>query len=38
VPEELKPRRIQIGSGAQTSGPKSDNPPKRIEGNGKKAA
>ena len=38
VPEELKPRRIQIGSGPQTSAPKPDNPPKQIEVSGKKAA
>jgi molecular chaperone IbpA len=38
VPEELKPRRIQIGSGRATVAAKPDNPPKQIEISAKTAA
>jgi molecular chaperone IbpA len=38
VPEELKPRRIEIGAGAETKGAKQDNQPKQIDKNGPKAA
>jgi molecular chaperone IbpA len=38
VPEELKPRRIQIGSGTETLAAKQDNPQKQIDVSGKKAA
>ena len=31
VPEELKPRRIEIGSGAETRSPKQDNQQKQID-------
>ena len=38
VPEQLKPRRIEIGSGAAANAVKPDNPPKQIDVIGKKAA
>ena len=38
VPEELKPRRIDIGSGAETKVAKQDNQQKQIDINAKKAA
>ena len=38
VPEELKPRRIQIRSGAETSESKQDNQQKQIHGGAKTAA
>ena len=38
VPEELKPRRIQIRSGAETSEPKLDNRQKQIHADAKTAA
>jgi molecular chaperone IbpA len=38
VPEELKPRRIEIGAGAGTKVTKQDNQPKQIDVSAKKAA
>ena len=38
VPEQLKPRRIEIGSGAETNAAKQDNQQKQIDGSAKKAA
>ena len=38
VPEELKPRRIEISSGNATKVAKLDNPPKQIDMNAKKVA
>ena len=38
VPEELKPRRIQIRSGAETSEPKLDNQQEQIDASAKTAA
>jgi molecular chaperone IbpA len=38
IPEQLKPRRIEIGSSAGANAAKPDNPPKQIDVGGKKAA
>jgi len=38
VPEQLRPRRIEIGSGAQAKAAEPDNPQKQIDVNAKKAA
>ncbi len=38
VPEELKPRRVQIGSGPATAAAKPDDPQKQIEVGAKRAA
>ena len=38
VPEQLKPRRIEIGSGAETKVSKQDDQQKQIDVSGKKAA
>ncbi len=38
VPEELKPRRIEIGARAETKSAKQDNQPKRIDTHAQKAA
>jgi molecular chaperone IbpA len=38
VPEQLKPRRIEVVSGAETNLSKQDNPQKQIDVSGKKAA
>ena len=38
VPEQLKPRRIEIGSGSETKVVKQDNQPKQIDASAKKAA
>jgi len=38
VPEELKPRRIEIGSAAETAVAKQDNQTKQIDASAKKAA
>ena len=38
VPEALKPRRIEIGAGAETKVAKQDNQPKQIDMSAKKAA
>ena len=38
VPEPLKPRRIEIGSGGETKVVKQDNQPKQIDASAKKAA
>jgi molecular chaperone IbpA len=38
VPEQLKPRRIEIGSGGETKVVKQDNQPKQIDASAKKAA
>ena len=38
VPEQLKPRRIEIGSGNETNAAKQDDQPKQIDVSAKKAA
>ncbi len=38
VPEQLKPRRIEIGSGSDTKAVKPNDPQKQIDANAKKAA
>jgi molecular chaperone IbpA len=38
VPEALKPRRIEIASGAETKAAKQDNQPKQIDISAKKVA
>ena len=38
VPEELKPRRIQIGAAAETKAAQQDNQPKQIDRDAQKAA
>jgi molecular chaperone IbpA len=38
VPEELKPRRIQIGTAAETKVTQQDNQPKQIDIGAQKAA
>ncbi len=38
VPEQLKPRRIEIGAGAETKAAKQDNQPKQIDISAKKVA
>ena len=38
TPEQLKPRRIEFGSGGETKVAKQDNQPKQIDASAKKAA
>jgi molecular chaperone IbpA len=38
IPEQLKPRRIEIGSGADTKAARQDDPPKQVDASAKKAA